>query len=542
MLNGNTTIDSGADIGILARNIDWSKPDLTIEGSGTLLINNDGWTGINSHGNVIINGGNVTITGNEAGIDSWDDTIISGDANVSINVGSYGLGPWGDIIISGDANVSIVAGEEGIWGTGSDVIIKDNAVVTIDSSDNAHVIRGINGVEISGSANVEIIGRGGLSSGIKAGAGGIIITTDGKVEVDANYYGIWADGGDITISGGMVTVTTGVIAASNIIITGGSINASPVFGTFLTNGAGQNVFLNTLTVTGQYSQAVTNATYGTSGTYGTNGVSTNATGQLFFYLPVSDGEERVDVTIGGAVYSATYERENNHDNEADLLCTCVNRKTTDCTECNNCPATGLPENCGNTCGSCVCSHDFNIPATCTEAAKCVCGATDGLPLGHDFGTSNNNGSHTCKRDGCVEAETCSPNTAGTTCTTCGYLSPTENNGGDTGDNGGDTGNNGGDTGDNGGDTGDNGGDTGNHGGDTGDNGGDTGNNGGDTGDNGDNNNGDNNNNNGNNNNNIGFIYNGRFVDMGPGSPRPPGGGGANPQPGERRFEIRITRT
>lgn len=35
-------------------------------------------------------------------------------------------------------------------------------------------------------------------------------------------------------------------------------------------------------------------------------------------------------------------------------------------------------------------HDFSIPATCEEGKKCACGATQGAALGHDFGTNNAN--------------------------------------------------------------------------------------------------------------------------------------------------------
>ncbi|MCL2697336.1 MAG: glycosyl hydrolase family 8 [Oscillospiraceae bacterium] len=76
-------------------------------------------------------------------------------------------------------------------------------------------------------------------------------------------------------------------------------------------------------------------------------------------------------------------------------------------------------------------------ATCTMTAteQSICkyngdnGCTEthirsvGLPLGHDFGTSKNNGTHECNRDDCEETETCSPNTAGATCEACGYKTP-----------------------------------------------------------------------------------------------------------------------
>jgi len=88
------------------------------------------------------------------------------------------------------------------------------------------------------------------------------------------------------------------------------------------------------------------------------------------------------------------------------------------------------------------TYTSNNNATCltdgTKTAECErdCGETDtvtdtGTALGHDFGTSKNNGTHECKRDGCTVTQTCSPNTAGATCGACGYRTPSGNNGGGT---------------------------------------------------------------------------------------------------------------
>ena len=120
-----------------------------------------------------------------------------------------------------------------------------------------------------------------------------------------------------------------------------------------------------------------------------------------------------------------------------------------------CSPTG---NAGDECNKCGyvtpdpgCTHiapgdwNFGLPATCTTAStrqkRCIdCNATleteTQAELGHDFGTSKNNGTHECKRTGCTVTQTCSPNTAGATCSTCGYLTPTSGGTGNGGNSGG----------------------------------------------------------------------------------------------------------
>jgi len=57
---------------------------------------------------------------------------------------------------------------------------------------------------------------------------------------------------------------------------------------------------------------------------------------------------------------------------------------------------------------------------------------DACSEAHDFGANKNNGTHECKRTDCTVTETCSPNTPGTTCTTCGYVTPSGSSGGGSG--------------------------------------------------------------------------------------------------------------
>ncbi|MDR2558206.1 MAG: glycoside hydrolase family 5 protein, partial [Oscillospiraceae bacterium] len=133
----------------------------------------------------------------------------------------------------------------------------------------------------------------------------------------------------------------------------------------------------------------------------------------------------------------------------------LNREAEDCTVCFDCGIRGLIPDCdeNNKCDSCLCAHIPGVAATCTTAQLCTacnrelvketghkagepatCTTTQvcinpncthvlAQPLGHNFGTNLNSGYHECKRDGCTERERCNPNTAGATCTACGYLTP-----------------------------------------------------------------------------------------------------------------------
>jgi hypothetical protein len=78
-----------------------------------------------------------------------------------------------------------------------------------------------------------------------------------------------------------------------------------------------------------------------------------------------------------------------------------------------------------------CFHLTQSAADCTRCGDCGV-ALDGKT--HDFGISNENGTHRCKN--CAVTETCSPNTPGSNCTTCNYRTPGGSNSGGGGGGGG----------------------------------------------------------------------------------------------------------
>jgi hypothetical protein len=71
---------------------------------------------------------------------------------------------------------------------------------------------------------------------------------------------------------------------------------------------------------------------------------------------------------------------------------------------------------------------YNVEIHSTDTSNNLCDT-----LGHDFGTSRNNGTHECRRDDCAAIEICSPNIPSAACSTCGYVTPAS---GSTGNGGG----------------------------------------------------------------------------------------------------------
>jgi len=85
------------------------------------------------------------------------------------------------------------------------------------------------------------------------------------------------------------------------------------------NGAGVPVFLNILTTDPLHvNSAVTSASF-SGNAYGVKDVVTNASGQLFFYLPATSGDADARVSIGGSNFGARYTRNANHNNTATLI-------------------------------------------------------------------------------------------------------------------------------------------------------------------------------------------------------------------------------
>ncbi len=172
----------------------FSKADLTINGSGTLVLNGNYKHGIVSKDDLIISSGTLDITANNVGLNGKDCVKInSGD--ITVNAGSDGIRSDNDedssrgyVYIYG-GTVDITAGKDGI---------QAETVVNIEDVDLKIVSGG-------GSA-------GSLSSsdesykGIKAGSD--VYITGGKFDIDSKDDCIHSNG-TVTISGGKYELSSG---------------------------------------------------------------------------------------------------------------------------------------------------------------------------------------------------------------------------------------------------------------------------------------------------------------------------------------------
>ena len=233
---------------------------------------------------------------------------------------------------------------------------RETACVTIDSLDggNLTAIGGKRGAGIGGDRDVdqdcgEITINGGCITAIggtggAAGIGGGNAAISSIADASPGKNG-WGCGGKVTVNGGSVTAIgraetgnssfggAGIGSAfryhgevtGEVTINGGSVRAvgggtaepighgegTEVSGS-LKNSAGQDVFLNTLTV-GEGGQtpeiSVQDQVVIDGGTgYGTKDVTTQDGGKLYFYLPNNTADPSIAVTHDGATYSAAYER------------------------------------------------------------------------------------------------------------------------------------------------------------------------------------------------------------------------------------------
>ncbi len=340
-------VPSGAALTITAKD---SVGKLTATGgeggAGIGGVSNRSGGGDGAGGSITINDGEITATGGE------DGAGIGGGYN----------GNGGSITIN-DGEITATGGEDGagigggVYGAGGTITINDGEITANGGYSGA----GIGGGENGDGGSITITGgtievkSGNYGSGIGGGSygnGGTIAINGGTVSAEGwgtsgqSGAGIGGgengDGGSITITGGTVKVKSGNYGAGigggykgaggTVVITGGSVDtsASGTNGENIGKGYGgsssgslkdsndNDIYLNTLTITSKGNTAVSSASYGTSGSYGTDDVQTDDSGKLYFYLPTSGDVEDVLVTMVGEVYSANYQREENHDNAQTL--------------------------------------------------------------------------------------------------------------------------------------------------------------------------------------------------------------------------------
>ncbi|GHS95453.1 hypothetical protein AGMMS50276_11130 [Synergistales bacterium] len=280
-------------------------------------------------GNITIDGGTVTATGGQAGagigggareyggdassgsggiitITGGVVTAIGGSSVRDYDGAGIGGGGWGgdggNITITGGVVTAIGVGGAGIGGgshTDPTYVGSGGGIITIS---------GGMVIATSNDRGAGIGGGGQYDSSGTAGQGGTVTISGGTVIAEsANGAGIGGGSNPSGVlgSGGVATITGGSVHTSDNLFTGG-IQSQP------TNGAGGNVYLAALTVDppivdteitagsigGVDCAATPNAS---AGVYGINDVLTDASGNVYFWLPAASSES-IELTAGGLIY------------------------------------------------------------------------------------------------------------------------------------------------------------------------------------------------------------------------------------------------
>lgn len=291
--------------------------------------------------NLMLSGGNTLKSGSFAAglgvpegasvtIDSVPDTgrLTATGADAAAGIGGGNNKAGGTVTIKGGIIDAIAVSRQG---TGGGAGIGGGA-----SGAGGDIT--INGGKVTAAGCNSAAGIGG---GYR-GAGGAVTINGGSVVAKGDGAGIGtgdqytsSDFGTVTISGGTVTATGGDSAAGigggyqvsgeDVKITGGSIAAMGGSGAeaighgtngsgsgTLTDGSGNDVYLNTLTV-GEGGQSMEIAvenevTIDGATNYGTTDVTTMDGGKLYFYLPNNTTNPEIAVTHDGTTYSRNYQR------------------------------------------------------------------------------------------------------------------------------------------------------------------------------------------------------------------------------------------
>ena len=188
----------------------FSEDDLTINGSGSVAVSADHKNGIQSHDDLKVAGGNITVEAANDGLKGRDSIAIKG-GTITVNAGGDGLqsnndedGEKGYVVIDG-GTLRIIAGGDGIQA--ETVLSIGDADVTVTSG--------------GGSAAKALSTS---AKGLKAGAG--LTMADGDIEINSADDSVHSNG-TIAVAGGQIRLASGddgMHADSEITISGGDID------------------------------------------------------------------------------------------------------------------------------------------------------------------------------------------------------------------------------------------------------------------------------------------------------------------------------
>jgi len=190
----------------------FSAADMTITGTGSLVVTGNAYDGIASKDGLVIDSGTITVAAKDDGIRGKDYLVVTG-GTITTTAGGDGL--------KSDNDEDVTRGYISIAGG------------TISSTATGDAVTGTTDVILSGGT---LTAKSGGGSGVTPGtasakglkAGVLVVISDGSTTVDASDDGVHSDGA-VTVDGGTTTVATGddgVHAEANVTISAGTVNVT----------------------------------------------------------------------------------------------------------------------------------------------------------------------------------------------------------------------------------------------------------------------------------------------------------------------------
>ncbi|GAA1605017.1 carbohydrate-binding domain-containing protein [Actinoplanes couchii] len=182
-----------------------SAADLTIAGTGALVVTGNANDGINAKDGLAIAGGTITVTAPDDAIRGQDYVIVSG-GTITATAGGDGL--------KSDNDTDTTRGYVAVTGG------------TVNVTSVGDALTGATDVIVNGGAITARATGTGSAKGLKAGV--LTVVSDGTVGVNAADDGLHSDG-NITVDGGTTTIASGddgVHAETNVAISAGTVNVT----------------------------------------------------------------------------------------------------------------------------------------------------------------------------------------------------------------------------------------------------------------------------------------------------------------------------
>lgn len=208
----------------------FSKSDLTINGSGKLVVNGNYNNGITSKDQLKITGGNLEIVAADDGLMGRDIVAVQ-EGNIQIEAGGDGIKSTndedttkGNIALEG-GTFDIVAGNDGVQAVAS-LLVNDGVYTIVSGGGSPETIASANNMRGQGQVTQTTETESESFKGLKATKD--LIVAGGSFSIDSADDGIHSND-TITIGGGDVTISSGddgIHADGSITTQGGNITVT----------------------------------------------------------------------------------------------------------------------------------------------------------------------------------------------------------------------------------------------------------------------------------------------------------------------------